>query len=207
MADHDYSLHGGLNRAKVGRYLTLIAASISAGIIFVLLSLVDIAHRYNLNVNLPPSVLSLVGASIVFTVLYWILNRFAWRWPLLNKALKVPDLAGEWQCIGQTIQPGGAPGYQWEATVTIFQSWDKIAVRLKTKQSGSESIAAALICDDLDGCRLLYNYRNDPRIDEVELRSHVGSCMFLFSKDLKSAQGEYFNGHGRFTFGTMKLSR
>ncbi|MGY8663524.1 hypothetical protein Q3C01_14300 [Bradyrhizobium sp. UFLA05-109] len=207
MTDHDYSLHGGLNRAKVGRYLTLIAASCSAGIVFVLLSLVDIAHRFDLNTNLPPSILSLVSASVVFTVLYWVLNRFAWRWPMLSMALKVPDLAGDWSCVGQTINPDGTQGYQWSATVTIYQSWDKIRVRLKTQQSGSESIAAALICDDPEGCRLLYNYRNDPKIGEVELKSHLGSCMFLFSKDLKSADGEYFNGHGRFTFGTIKLLR
>ncbi|GGI27356.1 MULTISPECIES: hypothetical protein [Bradyrhizobium] len=66
---------------------------------------------------------------------------------------------------------------------------------------------AALICDDAEGYRLLYNYRNDPAIGEVDLRSHLGSCMLIFSKDLESAEGEYFNGHGRFTFGTISLKR
>ena len=38
MLEHDYALLGGLNRAKVGRYLSLVAASVSAGIVFVLLA-------------------------------------------------------------------------------------------------------------------------------------------------------------------------
>ncbi|WIW50479.1 hypothetical protein ML401_35785 (plasmid) [Bradyrhizobium sp. 62B] len=207
MKQHDYSLHGGLNRAKVGRYLTLIAASVSAAIVFTLLSVVDVANRFGLNVNLPPSVLSLVGAGMVFAALYWTLDRYAWRWPFLNAALKVPDLAGSWSCEGRSLKPDGSLGYAWKATLTIFQTWDKIRVRLKTDQSGSDSIAAALICDDAEGYRLLYNYRNDPAIGEVDLRSHLGSCMLIFSKDLESAEGEYFNGHGRFTFGTISLKR
>ena len=207
MRDHEYALLGGINRARVGRYLTLIAASVSAGIVFVLLTAVDIAKRLGLNVNLTPSVLSLVGAAAVFGVLYWIFDRFAWRWRFLNAVIKVPNVAGEWSCDGQTIEKDGTPGYTWQAIVIIFQSWDKIRVRLKTAQSASDSIAAALICDDADGYRLLYNYRNQPKIGEVELKSHLGFSELVFAKNLETAEGEYFNGHGRYTFGTMKLKR
>jgi len=207
MLEHDYALLGGLNRAKVGRYLSLVAASVSAGIVFVLLAAVNLVQRLGLPANLTPSVLSLVGAGAVFGALYWIFNRYAWRWPVLNSAVKVPNLSGEWKCIGKTFQPDGRVQYEWKASVTVFQSWDKIRVRLKTEKSGSDSIAAALICDDSDGYRLLYNYRNHPRIGEVELKGHLGFCDLSFSKDLKSAEGEYFNGHGRNTFGVMHLTR
>ena len=89
----------------------------------------------------------------------------------------------------------------------ITQSWDKIRVRLTTKQSGSGSIAASLSYDEITGYRLLYNYQNDPNIDEPELAPHRGFADLTFSHDLKTAKGEYFNGHGRFTFGTMELTR
>ncbi len=207
MLDHEYALLGGLNRAKVGRYLGLVAAAVSAAIVFVLLSLVDFAKSLGMPANLTPSVMSLVGAGAVFGVLYWIFNRYAWRWPLLNLAVKVPNLSGDWKCMGKTYNPDGSVQYEWKATVTIYQRWDKIRVKLKTEQSGSESIAAALVCDDDDGYRLLYNYRNHPRIGEVELKAHLGFCDIIFAKDLKSADGEYFNGRGRNTFGTMHLTR
>jgi hypothetical protein len=207
MSNHDYSLHGGFDRVKVARYLTLVATSASGVIVFLLLSTVDLAKRSGLNVNLPPTILSLVGAGMVFAALYWIFNRYVWRWPHISKALKVPNLTGEWACAGQSLNQDGTPSYEWQGSVVIFQSWDKIQVRLKTAQSTSDSVAAALICDDEEGYRLLYNYRNDPKIGEVDLKSHLGSCMLLFAKDLQSAQGEYFNGRGRYSFGTLNLSR
>jgi len=63
------------------------------------------------------------------------------------------------------------------------------------------------VYDAADGFRLLYNYKNDPNIEEPELAPHRGSAELTFSSDLKAASGEYFNGHGRYTFGTMKLTR
>jgi hypothetical protein len=207
MLNHEYALLGGRNRAKVGRYLGIVAAAVSAAIVFVLLSLVDLAKSLGLPANLTPSIMSLVGAGAVFGVLYWIFNRYAWRWPLLNLAVKVPDLSGEWKCTGKTYNADGSIQYEWKADVTIYQCWDKIRVKLKTEQSGSDSIAAALVCDEDDGYRLLYNYRNHPRIGEVGLKAHVGFCDIIFAKNLKSGEGEYFNGRGRNTFGTMHFLR
>jgi hypothetical protein len=204
MREHEYALLGAMNRAHVGRYLGHIAAAVSASIVYLLLSAVDIAHRLGWNVNVTPSILSLVGATAVFGALYWVFDRFAWRWRFLNTVIKVPYVAGEWRCQGQTINPDGSAGHQWNATITILQSWDKLRVLLKTAQSSSNSIAAALICDDADAYRLLYHYRNDPKIGEVELKSHLGFGELIFARDLRTADGEYFNGHGRNTFGTMK---
>src|ERR1700681_2713960 len=99
--EHEYALLGGINRAKVGRYLSILAASVSAGIVFLLLAAVDIAHRLGVPNNLPPAVLSLVGAGAVFGVLYWLFDHFAWRWSYLSKLVRVPDLSGNWHCDGQ----------------------------------------------------------------------------------------------------------
>lgn len=207
MTEHEYALIGGTNRAKVGRYLSIVAATISAAIVFLLLATVNLAQQFGLSVNLPPAVLSLMGAGVVFMVLYWLFDQYIWRWSYLSNLLKVPDLGGDWHCTGQTLNPDGTPSYAWSGTVTIIQSWDKLRVRLKTAQSGSNSITAALIWDKADGYRLLYNYRNDPKIGETELKSHLGFADLIFAKDRQSAEGEYFNGHGRFTFGTMLLRR
>jgi hypothetical protein len=207
MLEHEYTVLGGVNRARIGHYLAIISSLVSAGIVFVLLSAVDIAKKLGITASLPPSVLSLVGAGSVFLVLYWVLNRYAWKWPGLASLLGVPNLAGEWACEGQTINPDGSDGYEWKATITIVQSWDRIRLRLRTAQSGSNSITAALICDPAEGFRLFYSYRNDPNIGETELKGHRGSAEITFAKDLQSGEGEYFNGYGRYTFGRMKLRR
>lgn len=207
MLEHEYTVAGGLSRVQVGRYLSLIAAAVSAAVIFLLLWSVDVARSLGLPANLPPSVLSLAGAGAVFTILYWVLNRYAWRWNLIGQVLKVPDLSGEWECRGQTINPDSSRSFTWDATITIVQSWDKLRVRLKTTQSGSNSDSAALICDEADGYRLFYSYKNDPRIGETDLSGHRGFAEITFAKDLRTGEGEYFNGHGRYTFGTMTLRR
>lgn len=207
MHEHEYVLLGGVNRAKIGRYLGTIAALISAAIVFCLLALVDLANKYNIPTNLPPSLLSLAGAGTIFAILYWLFDRYIWRWPKLGELLKVPNLEGQWHCIGTSINPDRSVAHDWSGTVTITQSWDKLRVRLKTKQSGSNSIVAALVHDKADGYHLIYNYRNDPKIGETHLKSHLGFSDMTFSKDQLSADGEYFNGHGRFTFGTMKWTR
>jgi|SRR5579871_2285809 len=205
--DHEYSLLGGINRTQVGHALAVIAAAVSGGIVYLLLRLVDLARHFGLNVNLPPEVLSLVGAGSVYGVLYWYLNRRAWRWSRLGSLLKLPDISGDWDCVGQTLDLNGQVLHNWQGRIKIVQSWNKLRVLLSTHQSSSTSIAAAIVCDKDGGYRLLYNYKNDPGIGEVQLRSHRGSADIGFSQDLRSAKGEYFNGYGRYTFGTLQLTR
>lgn len=205
--DHEYAVLGGVNRASIGRYLAILSSTISAGLVFLVLQADNLAKSMGLDVNLPPTVMSLVGAGVVYAALFWILKQHAWKWRPLAALLKVPNLAGMWDCEGETLDRDGKVVYQWTAEVTIVQCWDKLRVRLKTNQSGSSSIAAALTHDSVDGWLLLYQYRNDPKIDQPELRSHVGTSSVTFSKDLKSAIAEYFNGVGRATFGKMTWTR
>lgn len=205
--EHEYALLGGLNRAKVGRYLAIVAAAISSFVVFILLTLVDVAHSFGLQQNLPPVILSMVGAGAVYAVLYTLFDRYIWKMPRLSILLRVPNLGGTWHCEGQTINPDKTPGENWVGEVVIVQSWDKIRVRLMTDRSVSNSIAASVIFDEADGFRLMYNYQNEPKISEVELKGHRGFSEICFSKDCRTAVGEYFNGHGRFTFGTMHLNK
>lgn len=207
MLEHEYTMLGGVSRARIGHYLGVVSGLVSAAVVFLLLSAVDLARRFGVPANVPPSLLSLVGAGTVFVVLYWFLDRFAWRWSLFKAFLKVPDLSGEWSCDGETLNVDGSVAYQWKATIAIVQSWDRIRVRLQTSQSASNSTSAALICDEADGYRLFYSYKNDPKIGEVELNSHRGSAEIIFAKDLKTGSGEYFNGYGRYTFGRMEVRR
>lgn len=205
--EHEYSVMGGVNRTNVGRLLSFVASAISGGLVFGILYMVDLAKKLEWNVNAPPTLLSLVGAGTVFSVLYWVLNKWAWKWPGVGMLLKVPDVSGTWNCQGKTLAPDGSTKFDWQADVTIVQCWDKLRIRLTTKTSGSSSISAALAHDSVDGFVLLYHYRNDPRPEAVELKPHTGCAVMTIAKDLKSADGEYFNGRDRMTFGTMTWTK
>lgn len=77
--EHEYSVMGGASRVKVGRLLSFAASAISGGLVFTLLSAFDLAKRLGWNANVPPTLLSLVGAGAVFGTLYWVLNKWAWK--------------------------------------------------------------------------------------------------------------------------------
>jgi hypothetical protein len=203
--EHEYALLGGYNRSHVGRWLGGAAALISGLIVFLVLSAFDLAQSFGLNVNLPPTALSLVGAGAVYGGLYWLFDRFAWRIAALGRLLKVPDLSGRWICEGQPLETD--QGKPWNGRVTIVQSWDKLRIHLETSQSSSDSVAAALQHDAAVGYRLMYHYRNRPRVGEASLAPHHGFAELTFSPDERSAKGDYFNGRGRNTFGTMTLKR
>lgn len=203
--DHEYALLGGFNRSHVGRWIFMGSAAVSAVLVFLLLSAVDVAEKLGWPVNLPPAALSLIGAGSVYLALYFLFDKFAWKIGPISRALKIPNLAGTWRCEG--LSTDKTPPLPWTGTITITQSWDRVRVHLKSVQSASNSVAAALVCDPVGGHRLMYHYKNEPRQDEAELHAHHGFADMVFSADGKAAYGEYFNGRGRNTFGDMKLTR
>lgn len=207
LRSHEYVLLDGVSRASIGRYITLAAAGVSAGLVFLVLQAIDLVNRFGFNAHLTPSLMSLIGAFTVYTALYAIFNRMLWRMPWVGRFLKVPDLAGRWDCSGTSLDDVGGAEHVWHGTVSIFQSWDRVRIRLETAQSGSSSIVAALMHDEAGGYRLFYTYQNDPRSDQVELRSHLGYCDMSVNEDQQVASGEYFNGRGRQTFGRMEWRR
>jgi hypothetical protein len=205
--DHEYLVMGGANRANVGRLLGFAASAISGLLVFLLLTAVDVAQKFGWNANVPPALFSLLGAGAVFGILYWVLNKWAWKWPGIGLALKVPNVSGTWDCVGTSLKSDGAVAHEWRAEVTIVQSWDKLRIRLTNKTSGSNSISAALAHDSVDGFVLLYHYRNDPKTGVVGLAAHAGCAVMTIAEDLKTATGDYFNGRGRTTFGTMNWTK
>lgn len=207
MKEHEYALIHGINRSKVGRYIAGVAALVAGLTVLLALLAIDVASFLGWNVNVPPTVLSLLITGTIYLGLYAVFDRHAWRWPWLSSLLRVPDLSGCWACEGTMQNREGTAILSWDGDVTIVQTWDKVRVRLKTSNSGSNSINAALIHDSIDGYRLIYNYENDPRPEEPDLRPHLGFAQLTFSNDLRSAEGTYFNGHGRYTFGRLHWTK
>jgi hypothetical protein len=204
---HEYAVLDGFNRSKLGRIIAVVAGAISGVLVLAALSLVNVAERFGFSPNLPPTALSLLSAATVFLCIYWFFDNFMWRWRVVAKALRIPNIAGRYEVSGFRFSAEKSDSLPWEGEMTISQTWDRIRVHLKTSQSASTSVAAALHWDASEGFRLLYHYRNDPRTGERDLNAHRGFADILFTHDLTTADGEYFNGQGRFTFGRMNLTR
>lgn len=205
MLDHEYAVLGGLNRAKVGHLIGALAAALGSILITLVIAGLELLERLSLIDAVPKVLLWPVTAGMIYLGLYWIFDNHLWKIKFVATWLKVPDLAGKWKCTGQPINPDKTLGLPWHADIEITQSWDKVRVRLKGQQSGSNSTSAALLHDPIDGFRLMYSYLNDPYPGEINIVGHRGFAELTFDHNLQGANGEYFNGQGRFTFGTLKL--
>jgi len=204
--DHEYSVLGH-SRAVVGRYLAAIAAAIASAAVLAVGASLNLAEFFGVRDALPEVILWPLSAGVVWVVVYAFFNTVAWRWPLVIRFMKVPNLSGEWAVEGQTLDHDQNPTFAWSGTLTIVQTWEKIRVCLKTAQSSSTSLSASIFYEEGEGYRLTYNYRNDPKADQKELRTHVGFADLVFTPNLDFAEGDYFNNKGRVTQGTMRLSR
>ncbi|WP_421289151.1 pancortin-3 [Aeromonas veronii] len=197
---HDYAVFGH-SRATVGRYLGFLSVILTGLISSVILWLHQVEGLSFMSV-------ATVSTAAIYFALHWVFNNYVWKKVPL---LKIPDLNGVWSVRGETLsEDDGVIKYNWEAEIDIEQTWEKISINLKTKQSSSESYTATLAkkSGTRGGWVLHYSYSNSPDASQFhELNSHRGYCEVIFDKELTSGEAAYFNSNGRRTFGKMYLTR
>ena len=199
--DHEYSIVGH-SRSSIGRYLTLVAALLASAFVTIGAMWSQLANHFGLppwaDYLAPP-----VSGGVIYVALHYCFNR--WGWSYVFRVIGLPNIGGKWQCSGVTLADDGAIEHQWTADVSIAQTWEKIRVNLRTPQSSSKSVSAALVPDG-DRWMLMYSYRNEPRIGE-QINPHLGYCELSFATDFSSAEGDYFTARGRGTRGRMTLQK
>jgi len=195
---HDYAVFGH-DRSAVGRWLGFISIALSGGIAQLL------AIASNLS-GIDAFAKATITTGIVYFLLHWMFNKWVWKISLFE----VPNLNGEWELKGHTLNDDGTTKFNWEGSIGIEQTWKNIQVHLKTKNSQSESYTATLSkrFGPTGGWLLSYSYKNEPEIEQShELNSHKGYCEVEFNKELTVGKASYFNSAGRKTFGVMNLKR
>ena len=152
--------------------------------------------------------LSSVSAFMVFGAVFWIFNQHLWKCKLARKFLLMPDLNGKWKCDGTTMIKGGQEtNHPWNAEIDITQSWSKIIIRLRTKDSISSSTSASITRMEGQGFKVLYHYQNDPTQISETLNKHDGAAEIIFNQDCTEGDGHYFTDQHRSTVGSLKLRK
>jgi hypothetical protein len=206
MLAHEYTVNGH-DRAKVGRWLSILAAAIASVCSILLTELLHLAALLGIATWVPHVLLVPVSAAAVWPLAYWMFNSWAWRLAPVRGYVGIPDLRGDWLVEGETLGGSNYDG-PWTGTITVDQCWDKIKVALRTASSGSHSMMAAVVRDPTRGFVLMYTYGNDPKLGQpADMHSHMGYAEIAFDKAQASGEGEYFNNRGRTSFGRMKLTR
>ena len=205
--NHEYTLLDGINRSTVGRYIAVAASALSAGLVSLLILFINWWDKLGF-VQFPQVIAVPITAGIVYIGIYYCFRYWIWKWPWVAKIISVPDLSGVWEVDGETLNPKPNMNPRWAGKLIITQDWDLIRVSLQTQNSRSESIAAALQFDPHYGYHLLYTYKNEPKTESaLDMREHRGAAHLTFDAELTTAEGDYFNGRGRYSFGTMRLKR
>jgi hypothetical protein len=195
---HDYAIFSH-SRATIGRWLGVASVILTGAISSLLVWLYQAT-------NLQAFATAVITPTLIYFVLHWLFNRYAWKIPVFN----IPKIAGVWSVVGQTLNEDGSTRYDWIAEIDIEQTWENICITLKTSQSSSESYTATL--EKKPGTRggwvLHYSYSNNPNADQYhELNSHRGFCELILNQELTIGEAAYFNSSGRRTFGKMSLIR
>ena len=134
------------------------------------------------------------SAAIVFSVLFFISDRWAWRVPVLRAILGADGLsiAGDYDIDFVSGQP--YPG-RWPATLRVRQRWTSLSIvtRMATGRSSSYSTSAAVDVQGDGRVRVRYSYINEPQpgIADDDMKDHVGAAEIDFVGE--ELRGRYCN--------------
>ena len=149
----------------------------------------------------------------IFVTVYVAFDRVLWKWPVVRwlTRLEVPVLEGNWKVELKSSyrgQDGKQEPVVRQVKLSVAQTWSKIAIRLKTDQSSSDSYAASFILCSGQKPKLMYTYQNNPQYDNVgSMQIHRGTAELTVESECRLA-GLYFTGRGRDgNYGTIELQR
>lgn len=120
-----------------------------------------------------------IGATAIIMSIF---NKYAWKWKVLRWTHDLPVL--EYKYDGKFVSDYDKKTRN--ASIEIKQTFLKINIQMKTKESSSGSIIASL--KDLHGIKyLIYTYQNNPHA-EIQDRSpiHYGTAMLDVSNPKKT---------------------
>ena len=193
---HDYAIDSR-ERLLVARILFM-ASALVAGVAAALMPSDLIAMRW---------LLPLPSIGLVFGVSYWAFDNWLWRWRFLRtlRLVSVPDLRGVWD---GTVA-SSYTGFETElpVSVTIEQTWTKLAVRLNAAESRSWSVTASVLVNAPEGLTLTYLFDNEPSPEAVNTMQRFRGTTVLVCAEPGRLEGHYYTGRGRATYGSLKLRR
>lgn len=139
-------------------------------------------------------------------------RRVMWKWKLVQKVVRIPDLNGEWSGTLDSMHADAAGNRQPPIPIAlkIVQSFTSVYVFFKTDHmsSFSDSICAHLAFhSELDRCRLIYTYCNEPAATS-RLDRHCGTAM-LDVVELRPSElrGNYFTDRKPQTKGVIQVKK
>lgn len=154
---HSYSIDSSARRT-VHYALALLAAAVPGAVT----SMSAAAHAWYATTPIVAWPLSMGGT---FGLLYFVWDRFVWKWPGVVRLHGVPNLNGRWDGHGVSSydeKEDGTPGSEFSLSVTIRQTFSMVEIFGQNDESTSESTMASIRSDHAVP-RVHYAYENVPK--------------------------------------------
>ena len=151
-----------------------------------------------------------ISMFLVFNVIYYLFNKYIWKFDLVNKFLGIPDFSGTWE--GELHSSYNA-SQTFNVKMIIKQTWNEIQIISEFSDSRSGSDMAFIDPDSKHGVMLKFTYANtsyDPSVGQSEHRGqnelYLGNCNSINIYGIM--EGTYFNNRGQSgNKGSMKMRR
>jgi hypothetical protein len=147
------------------------------------------------------------STMLFYGIFYTLFDKVLWKIKPLRqfRLVKVPNLQGDWEGTLSTSFDEHAKKHSVD--VQIIQSWTRLVLYLRGRDSKSHSLAATLITEGPDGVVFSYQYRNEPLPQANEsMQIHYGTARLTLSA-AGILEGDYYSGRGRQNFGSLHLER
>ena len=142
----------------------------------------------------------------VFGLLFWLFNKWLWKWWSWFGLINFPNLNGKWEGILKSSYDNFKN--KLSATLIIKQTATNIKIQGEFNQSESSSSSAHFDWNEFDNRIVLYYfYQNKPNNNQEKLHQHDGAMKLVYNKDKKKLLGNYLNGKDRNTYGEIELEK
>lgn len=206
---HAYAING--SRAKTGGYimvLSVVVASLVNELVTDIWTFISY-DIYPLSVSIP----------FMFGALFYLYNKWLWRWPAFSRIAGVPNIKGEW--VGPLYSSHNVDAKENDRgsdevtkgtlrpVFTIHQTWARIEINSDFSKSRSESTTASFRTEK-GNSQLVFTYMNFPRDHTASHGPHEGVNKLRLVTDGDGndvLEGEYYTDESRNNHGTLELRR
>lgn len=143
-------------------------------------------------------ILSIVLPGISVGLVYWLYDKWGWRWKWVKRLHKVPDLNGQWKAtVESKLKNGRKPVIE----MTIRQTWNKIQIYGQSEK-GTETISNLVMVMEINGgISLGYSYwihhKNEPSYPGFNILRYENGKLYgdyYSNKDVTRDFEEIFKG-------------
>jgi len=110
---HEYSVIGH-SRASVGRYLGMVAGLLASLVAILLTLALKLAERLGFLEGTARVIIFPLNAAAFYLLGHLAFEKWIWKRKIFQALLGIPDLNGEWNCIGETKDENGNVTFQLE---------------------------------------------------------------------------------------------